>query len=53
MILFIVTHNYYSQTSVVGVFSTKEKAEEFIKDRKEKYPDFEYSIDEFGLDKSD
>lgn len=52
MKVYIVAHGYYSDQSVVGIFSTREKAEQFIQDTKNKglidyyHPYF----DEFELD---
>lgn len=54
MKVYIVTHGYYSDTSIVGVFSSEEKADKFIQDTIDKgLVDYEhYEFNDFEVDKA-
>jgi hypothetical protein len=54
MKVYIVTHGYYSDQAIAAVFSTQEKAEQFIQDTKDKgLVDYYHPyFNEFEVDKA-
>lgn len=53
MILYVVTYTYWDSTTLIGVFSTEDLANEAItKDRHSKH-NYQYDIQEVTLDKSE
>lgn len=54
MKVYIVTHGYYSDQSIAAVFSTREKAEQFIQDTRDKgLVDYYHPyFNEFEVDKA-
>jgi hypothetical protein len=52
--VYIVTHGYYSDQSIAGVFSSEEKANQFIQDALDRgLADYEHSqYNDFEVDKA-